>query len=227
MVFRMITLEIVFLLLSRLPPHALISTTVAPICRPGQVQTYNVGRGETAQIHCEVEGIPRDINFVWKFNTSVSEVLDMPSSIVSNNSTRSTLHFKPMTEHVIFEAESLDSARLDAFLFSFPRFHYHYRECPELESCERQVESVFRSLPGEMNKSSFGISHLRTHLSFPKKKFITKEAAEVECGGGKFCLCIVPTFAGLLSPLSLCVCFECESDRDAQLSVAKWPQERE
>lgn len=74
--------------------------SVAPICRPGQVQTYNVGRGETSQIQCDVEGIPRDINFVWKFNTSVSEVLDMPSSIVKNNSTRSTIHFKPMTEHV-------------------------------------------------------------------------------------------------------------------------------
>jgi hypothetical protein len=79
--------------------------TVAPICRPGQVQTYNVGRGETAQIQCEVEGIPRDINFVWKFNTSLSEVLDMPSSIVKNNSTRSTINFKPMTEHVIWKKE--------------------------------------------------------------------------------------------------------------------------
>lgn len=76
------------------------SPIVVPICRPGQVQTYNVGRGETAQIHCEVEGVPRDISFVWKFNTSVSEVLDMPSSIVKNNSTKSTIHFKPMTEHV-------------------------------------------------------------------------------------------------------------------------------
>lgn len=81
--------------------------TVAPICRPDQVTTYNVGRGETAQILCEVEGIPRDINFVWKFNTSVSEVLDMPSSIVKNNSTQSTIHFKPMTEHVIWKDDAL------------------------------------------------------------------------------------------------------------------------
>lgn len=72
----------------------------APICRAGQVQRYNVGRGETAQIVCEVEGIPRDIEFVWKFNTSVHEVLDMPSSIVKSNGTRSVIHFKPMTEHV-------------------------------------------------------------------------------------------------------------------------------
>lgn len=86
-----------FLSLSRI----YLQQTVAPLCRPGQVQTYNVGRGETAQIQCEVEGIPRDINFVWRFNTSVSEVLDMPSSIVKNNSTKSTIHFKPMTEHVM------------------------------------------------------------------------------------------------------------------------------
>lgn len=79
-----------------------LASAVAPICRPGQVQTFNVGRGETAQIQCEVEGIPRDISYVWKFNTSVSEVLDMPSSIVKNNGTRSTIHFKPMTEHVIW-----------------------------------------------------------------------------------------------------------------------------
>jgi hypothetical protein len=74
---------------------------VAPICRPGQNHTYNVGRGEMAKIQCEVMGIPNDINFVWKFNTSVSELLDMPSSIVTNDKTRSTIHFKPMTEHVI------------------------------------------------------------------------------------------------------------------------------
>lgn len=81
-----------------------ISLTVAPICRPGQIHTYNVGRGETAKIQCEVMGIPNDINFVWKFNTSVSELLDMPSSIVTNDKTRSTIHFKPMTEHVIIIA---------------------------------------------------------------------------------------------------------------------------
>lgn len=102
---------------------------VAPICSPGQVQTYNVGRGETAQIQCEVEGIPRDINFVWKFNTSVSEVLDMPSSIVRNNSTRSTIHFKPMTEHVIWSG----SKYFLCFLINprDPRFslnYYHDRE---------------------------------------------------------------------------------------------------
>lgn len=104
--FRLISLEIVFAFsCSTFPSTNTTKRTVAPLCRPGQVQTYNVGRGETAQIQCEVEGIPRDISFVWKFNTSVSEVLDMPSSIVRNNSTKSTIHFKPMTEHVIWKGD--------------------------------------------------------------------------------------------------------------------------
>ncbi|KAG5672457.1 hypothetical protein PVAND_002584 [Polypedilum vanderplanki] len=77
----------------------LLEIQFAPVCRAGQIHTYNVGRGETAKIQCEVMGIPTDINFVWKFNTSVSELLDMPSSIVTNDKTRSTIHFKPMTEH--------------------------------------------------------------------------------------------------------------------------------
>ena len=103
---RLISLEIVSAFpCSTFPYKYIHGKTVAPICRPGQVQTYNVGRGETAQIQCDVEGIPRDINFVWKFNTSVSEVLDMPSSIVKNNSTRSTINFKPMTEHVIWKKD--------------------------------------------------------------------------------------------------------------------------
>ena len=101
-VSRMITLEIVFYSFALCAP-------VAPICRPGQVQMYNVGRGETAQIHCDVEGIPRDIDFVWKFNTSLSEiVLDMPSSIVKNNATKSTINFKPMTEHVCNSLNNLN-----------------------------------------------------------------------------------------------------------------------
>lgn len=93
------------------------SLTVAPICRPGQIQTYNVGRGETAKIQCDVMGIPSDINFMWKFNTSVSELLDMPSSIVTNDKTRSTIHFKPMTEHVIIIA-SLAIAHSSQLSFS-------------------------------------------------------------------------------------------------------------
>lgn len=104
-------------------PSSFCPPSDAPICRVGQVQRYNVGRGETAQIACEVEGIPRDIEFVWKFNTSVHEVLDMPSSSVKSNGTRSVIHFKPMTEHVRPQWKSLNCKFLlmltDNFLHEF------------------------------------------------------------------------------------------------------------
>ncbi|CAO1440615.1 unnamed protein product [Diamesa serratosioi] len=71
----------------------------APICRPGQIITHNVGRGEIAKISCEVEANPTDVQFVWKFNTSVLETLDMPSSNIMNDRSKSIAHYKPMTEH--------------------------------------------------------------------------------------------------------------------------------
>ena len=74
---------------------------VVPICRPGQIITHNVGRGEIAKISCEVEANPTDVQFVWKFNTSVLETLDMPSSNIMNDRSKSIIQYKPMTEHVI------------------------------------------------------------------------------------------------------------------------------
>jgi hypothetical protein len=153
---------------------ALISTTVAPICRPGQVQTYNVGRGEAAQIHCEVEGIPRDINFVWKFNTSVSEVLDMPSSFVRNNATQSVLHFKPMTEHVIpaFPLFSCNffvnnGVAAERALFPLPRLHNHYA-----------LWSLTMKVLGQMSKSSFRVaSNFRIFIQRVADSTSTKEAS--------------------------------------------------
>jgi hypothetical protein len=100
------------------------SHTVAPMCRAGQIHTYNVGRGETAKILCEVMGIPNDINFVWKFNTSVSELLDMPSSIVTNDKTRSTIHFKPMTEHVIITAYKTLPFNSSCLIFHHTHFSF-------------------------------------------------------------------------------------------------------
>jgi hypothetical protein len=74
---------------------------VAPICRPGQAQIYNVGREELAKIICEVEANPTDINFTWKFNASITDVpLDIPASDVTVDRSKSFAHYKPMTEHV-------------------------------------------------------------------------------------------------------------------------------
>ncbi|XP_035894602.1 uncharacterized protein LOC118504344 isoform X3 [Anopheles stephensi] len=70
----------------------------APVCRPGLVTTYNVGRNELAKIVCELEANPSNVTFTWKYNTSVSESLDIPASEVLSDRTKSVAHFKPVTE---------------------------------------------------------------------------------------------------------------------------------
>lgn len=73
---------------------------VAPLCRLGQVQTYNIARQETAKIICELEANPNDVHFTWKFNTSNSENLDLPASLIAVDRAKSVAHYTPMTEQV-------------------------------------------------------------------------------------------------------------------------------
>ncbi|XP_052863165.1 nephrin-like [Anopheles cruzii] len=70
----------------------------APVCRPGLVTTYNIGRNELAKIVCELEANPTNVTFSWKYNTSVAESLDIPASEVLSDRTKSVAHFKPVTE---------------------------------------------------------------------------------------------------------------------------------
>ncbi|XP_053680784.1 neural cell adhesion molecule 2 [Anopheles nili] len=70
----------------------------APVCRPGLVTTYNVGRNELAKIVCELEANPTNVTFTWKYNTSVWESLDLPASEVASDQAKSVAHFKPVTE---------------------------------------------------------------------------------------------------------------------------------
>ena len=78
----------------------LYAFTVSPLCRPGQIQTYNIGRREVAKVVCELEANPHDVIFTWKFNSSMSESLDIPASDIQIDRSKSIAHYTPMTEHV-------------------------------------------------------------------------------------------------------------------------------
>ncbi|XP_037916377.1 nephrin isoform X1 [Hermetia illucens] len=71
----------------------------APICRPGQKTIYSSGRQETVRVICEVEANPTDVSFVWKFNASAVEFVDIPASLIATDRARSVTHYTPMTEH--------------------------------------------------------------------------------------------------------------------------------
>jgi len=53
---------------------------------------------EPAKIPCEVEANPTSVNFTWKFNTSDSDLSDIPPHHVMVDKTRSVAHYTPKTE---------------------------------------------------------------------------------------------------------------------------------
>ncbi|KAF2892420.1 hypothetical protein ILUMI_13758, partial [Ignelater luminosus] len=72
----------------------------APVCRPAQPRIYGVARQETAEIRCELEANPTDIQFTWKFNNSDNSALtvDLPQNLITTDRARSTASYQPMTE---------------------------------------------------------------------------------------------------------------------------------
>lgn len=53
---------------------------------------------EPAKIACELEANPTNVNFTWKFNTSDSELNEIPSSHVVVDKARSVAVYTPKTE---------------------------------------------------------------------------------------------------------------------------------
>lgn len=58
--------------------------------------TYNVDRGEIANIKCEVESNPIAHDFHWKFNTSKIDVLELDVS--AGGDVKNVFDFKPQSE---------------------------------------------------------------------------------------------------------------------------------
>lgn len=96
---------------------------VAPLCRPGQVQIYNVARQETAKVICELESNPNDLNFTWKFNNTSTESIDLPASLIAVDRAKSIAHYTPMVEQVSAQNQNNESTfflfRSCIFCFSF------------------------------------------------------------------------------------------------------------
>lgn len=77
-----------------------ICWTVAPVCRQGQRTVYSTGRHETVKIACEIEANPAETTYVWKFNATLGETIDIPASLIAIDRGRSIAHYTPMTENV-------------------------------------------------------------------------------------------------------------------------------
>ncbi|XP_037944821.1 uncharacterized protein LOC119677515 isoform X2 [Teleopsis dalmanni] len=71
----------------------------APLCRAGQRTTYSSGRHETVKVACEIEANPTEASYIWKFNASLGETIDIPASLIAVDRGRSIAHYTPMTEN--------------------------------------------------------------------------------------------------------------------------------
>ncbi|KAB0805670.1 hypothetical protein PPYR_02640, partial [Photinus pyralis] len=73
----------------------------APVCKLGQTKSYGIARLEVAEIRCELEANPTDIQFVWKFNNTDNNALivELPQNLVTSDRSRSILSYKPAAEY--------------------------------------------------------------------------------------------------------------------------------
>ncbi|XP_066940172.1 LOW QUALITY PROTEIN: nephrin-like [Macrobrachium rosenbergii] len=68
----------------------------APVCLPGQVTTYAVGRYEDAEVTCEVEANPLEATFQWTFNNT-ADTIDVPQGRYTSTNSHSVITYTPMT----------------------------------------------------------------------------------------------------------------------------------
>ncbi|XP_042873910.1 uncharacterized protein LOC122254330 [Penaeus japonicus] len=68
----------------------------APVCSPGQVTTYAVGRYEDAEVTCSVDANPALTKFQWTFNNT-ADIIDVPQGRFSSDNTASVITYTPMT----------------------------------------------------------------------------------------------------------------------------------
>ncbi|KAF5271274.1 hypothetical protein FQA39_LY18832 [Lamprigera yunnana] len=72
-----------------------------PMCKGGQTKSYGVARFEVADIRCELDANPNDIQFTWKFNNSdnTALIVELPQNLVTTERSRSILSYKPVAEY--------------------------------------------------------------------------------------------------------------------------------
>ncbi|XP_046658942.1 nephrin-like [Homalodisca vitripennis] len=75
-----------------------LNVLYAPTCRPNQPRVHGVAKKERANITCEVDANPKDVNFKWTFNSS-AESLDVESRYIVRSGTSSVVIYTPVSEH--------------------------------------------------------------------------------------------------------------------------------
>lgn len=70
---------------------------VAPTCKPNQTKVHGVAKQEKANISCQVDANPPEVQFRWTFNNS-AESIDVAAGHIARAGTSSIVSYTPMTE---------------------------------------------------------------------------------------------------------------------------------
>ncbi|XP_068231410.1 protein turtle-like [Palaemon carinicauda] len=68
----------------------------SPVCSPGQLTTYPVGKYEDAEVTCSVQANPLQASFQWTFNNT-ADTIDVPQGRFTSSSSHSVITYTPMT----------------------------------------------------------------------------------------------------------------------------------
>ncbi|KAF2880735.1 hypothetical protein ILUMI_25435 [Ignelater luminosus] len=70
----------------------------APVCRPGQTKIHRVAIYNLAEIPCELEANPTNVQFTWKFKYNDGNTVKLPDHFITSEGTNSTVHYTPSSE---------------------------------------------------------------------------------------------------------------------------------
>ncbi|XP_053985137.1 protein turtle-like isoform X1 [Hylaeus anthracinus] len=74
-----------------------LNVMFAPTCKPEQTKVYGVAKQEKANISCQVDANPSEVQFRWTFNNS-AESIDVAGKLIAQAGTSSIVSYIPMTE---------------------------------------------------------------------------------------------------------------------------------
>ncbi|XP_047356608.1 nephrin-like isoform X2 [Vespa velutina] len=74
-----------------------LNVMFAPTCKPNQTKFHGVAKQEKANISCQVEANPAEVQFRWTFNNS-AESIDVAAGHIARAGTSSIVSYTPMTE---------------------------------------------------------------------------------------------------------------------------------
>ncbi|XP_076226361.1 neural cell adhesion molecule 2 isoform X2 [Nomia melanderi] len=74
-----------------------LNVTFAPTCKPNQMKVHGVAKQEKANISCQVDANPPEVQFRWTFNNS-AESIDVAAGHIARAGTSSIVSYTPMTE---------------------------------------------------------------------------------------------------------------------------------